>query len=94
MLSYGLLAELNKDVHPVFINESGRHWFTALNAHNHLKDSNPNTAKYGVTVIGFLLGSYEICPLSGKIFSIYAPISIRSGYGQWPYFYSEHYQLL
>ena len=45
LLSYGLLAELDKDVHPVFINESGRHWFTALNAHNHLKDSNPNTVK-------------------------------------------------
>ena len=45
LLSYGLLTELGYDVHPVFINESGRHWFTALNAHNHLKDSNPNTDK-------------------------------------------------
>jgi creatinine amidohydrolase/Fe(II)-dependent formamide hydrolase-like protein/7-cyano-7-deazaguanine synthase in queuosine biosynthesis len=45
LLSYGLLAELGRDVHPVFINESGRHWFTSLNAHNHLKDSNPNTLK-------------------------------------------------
>jgi creatinine amidohydrolase/Fe(II)-dependent formamide hydrolase-like protein len=45
LLSYGLLTELDKDVHPVFINESGRHWFTALNAHNHLKNTNPNTVK-------------------------------------------------
>ncbi len=45
LLSYGLLAEVDKDIHPVFINESGRHWFTALNAHNHLKGVNPNTEK-------------------------------------------------
>ncbi|KPL17469.1 MAG: creatininase [Bacteroides sp. SM1_62] len=45
LLSYGLLTELGNDVHPVFINESGRHWFTAINAHNYLKDTNPNTVK-------------------------------------------------
>ena len=45
LLSYGLLKELKKDVHPVFINESGRHWFTALNAHRHLKETEPNTSR-------------------------------------------------
>lgn len=45
LLSYGLLTELGKDVHPVFINESGRHWFTAINAHKYINDTNPNTAK-------------------------------------------------
>lgn len=33
MLSYGLLHELGLEVHPLFVNESGRHWFTALNAY-------------------------------------------------------------
>lgn len=45
LLSYGLLREVGKDVHAIFGNESGRHWFTALNAYRHLKDSDPNTTK-------------------------------------------------
>ncbi len=41
LLSYGLLKELNKTVTPVFINESGRHWFTAYNAYNYMKNRDP-----------------------------------------------------
>ena len=36
---------LGKDVHPIFINESGRHWFTALNAYRYLKERDPNTGR-------------------------------------------------
>ncbi|MEO9804732.1 MAG: creatininase family protein [Reichenbachiella sp.] len=45
LLSYGLMKDLGKQVHPVFINESGRHWFTAINAYKHLKSSDSNTSK-------------------------------------------------
>jgi creatinine amidohydrolase/Fe(II)-dependent formamide hydrolase-like protein/7-cyano-7-deazaguanine synthase in queuosine biosynthesis len=45
LLSYGLLKELNKEVIPVFINESGRHWFTAINAYKSLSGSDPNCRK-------------------------------------------------
>jgi creatinine amidohydrolase/Fe(II)-dependent formamide hydrolase-like protein/7-cyano-7-deazaguanine synthase in queuosine biosynthesis len=45
LLSYGLLKELKKDICPVFVNESGRHWFTAINAYRYIKNSNPNTVK-------------------------------------------------
>lgn len=45
LLSYGLLKELEKDVHPVFINESGRHWYTATNAFKYFSDNESNTAK-------------------------------------------------
>ena len=45
LLSYGLLKELNMEIIPVFINESGRHWYTAINAHKYLNDSDPNTSK-------------------------------------------------
>ncbi len=45
LLSYGLLKELDNDVHPVFINESGRHWYTATNAYKYLREDEPNTAK-------------------------------------------------
>lgn len=44
LLSYGLAQEFG-EVHPVFINESGRHWFTAVNAHRHFKEIEPNTVK-------------------------------------------------
>jgi creatinine amidohydrolase/Fe(II)-dependent formamide hydrolase-like protein len=45
LLSYGLLRELGFDVHPVFGNESGRHWFTALNAFRDFKENVPNTTR-------------------------------------------------
>ena len=45
LLTYGLLKELQLDIHPVFVNESGRHWFTALNAYRYFKDHEPNTGR-------------------------------------------------
>ncbi|KPJ75999.1 MAG: creatininase [Deltaproteobacteria bacterium SG8_13] len=48
LLSYGLLDELGREVHPIFVNESGRHWFTALNAYRHFKDNVPHTARVWV----------------------------------------------
>ena len=48
LLSYGLLKEMGREVHPVFINESGRHWFTALNAYRYFKDRVPYTARVWV----------------------------------------------
>jgi len=45
LLSYGLLREIGRESHPIFINESGRHWFTALNAYRHLVAVEPKTAR-------------------------------------------------
>jgi len=45
LVSYGLLAELEREAHPVFLNESGRHWFTALNAHRWFKREVETTAR-------------------------------------------------
>lgn len=44
LLSYGLVKEIGQP-HPVFINEAGRHWFTAVNAYRYFKANEPNTAK-------------------------------------------------
>jgi hypothetical protein len=44
LLTYGIIKEIGEP-HPVFINESGRHWFTAVNAHRHYKTIEPNTEK-------------------------------------------------
>jgi creatinine amidohydrolase/Fe(II)-dependent formamide hydrolase-like protein len=45
LLSYGLLNEIDREVHPIFVNESGRHWFTALNAYRHFKHMDVKTAR-------------------------------------------------
>lgn len=44
LLSYGIIKEFGEP-HPIFINESGRHWFTAINSHKYYKEIEPNTAK-------------------------------------------------
>lgn len=56
LLSFGLIQEILSDpetgqggeVHPVFVNESGRHWFTALNAFRHFERNVPHTARVWV----------------------------------------------
>ena len=45
LLSQGLLAEMGCETHPIFVNESGRHWFTALNAHRQFLTTVPNTTR-------------------------------------------------
>jgi len=45
LLSFGLLKEIGKETHPIFINESGRHWYTALNGYRYLKATYPETAR-------------------------------------------------
>ena len=45
LLTYALLDEIGQEVHPIFVNESGRHWFTALNAYRHFSAHVPNTAR-------------------------------------------------
>jgi creatinine amidohydrolase/Fe(II)-dependent formamide hydrolase-like protein len=48
LLSYGLINEIGREVHPIFVNESGRHWFTALNAYRYFRDNISNTARVWV----------------------------------------------
>jgi mycofactocin system creatininase family protein len=45
LLTYGLLAEMGLEPHPVFVNESGKHWFTALNAYRWFAAEVPRTAR-------------------------------------------------
>ena len=44
LLSYGIIKEFGEP-HPVFVNEAGRHWFTAVNAYRHFKTVESNTMK-------------------------------------------------
>lgn len=43
LLSLGLLREAGVETHAVFVNESGRHWYSALNAYRHLAATHPRT---------------------------------------------------
>lgn len=45
LLTYGIMNELGCETHPVFINESGRHWFTALNAYRYFNSNIPETVR-------------------------------------------------
>lgn len=44
LLTYGLVREFGEP-HPIFINESGRHWFTAVNSYRHYKEAEANSEK-------------------------------------------------
>jgi creatinine amidohydrolase/Fe(II)-dependent formamide hydrolase-like protein len=45
LVTFGVLNELGLEVYPIFVNESGRHWYTALNAYRHLAANHPQTAR-------------------------------------------------
>ncbi len=45
LASFGLLQEIGAEVHPIFGNESGRHWFTALNAYRHFQAQVPHSGR-------------------------------------------------
>lgn len=42
LLSFGLLKEMGYETHSVFVNESGKHWFTALNGYRGLAKQYPS----------------------------------------------------
>lgn len=44
LLTYGIIKEIGEP-YPVFINEAGRHWFTAINSYKYLQENEPNTEK-------------------------------------------------
>jgi creatinine amidohydrolase/Fe(II)-dependent formamide hydrolase-like protein len=45
LLTHSLLEEIGVETHPVFINESGRHWYTALNAYRHFEKKVAHTTR-------------------------------------------------
>ncbi|HBC46860.1 MAG TPA: hypothetical protein DCZ43_07430 [candidate division Zixibacteria bacterium] len=45
LLSFGLLNELGYRADAIYVNESGRHWYTALNAYHYFERHIPRTAR-------------------------------------------------
>jgi hypothetical protein len=53
LLTYGLLKELGSNVYPLYVNESGGHWKTALTAYKYHKKTEPNTQRVWTNVDRF-----------------------------------------
>jgi len=50
LLTYGLLKEIGAEVHPLYVNESGGHWRTALPAYRQFRENDPNTVRVWTNV--------------------------------------------
>ena len=55
LLTYGLLKELGAKVYPIYVNESGGHWKTALSAYRYHKKTDKNTKRVWTNVDRFYL---------------------------------------
>jgi len=53
LLSFAMLKEVGADVHPLYVNESGGHWRTALPAYRYFKENYPETARVWTNVDRF-----------------------------------------
>ncbi|MCW4000457.1 MAG: hypothetical protein NWE93_09470 [Candidatus Bathyarchaeota archaeon] len=53
LLTYGMLKEAGADVYPIYVNESGGHWRTALAAHRYHSETEPNTMRVWLNVDRF-----------------------------------------
>lgn len=62
LLTYGLLRELEEDVTPVYVNESGRHWHTALMAHRYHARTDKRTRRIWSSVDRLYVAANRILP--------------------------------
>jgi hypothetical protein len=53
LLTYGLLKELGSTVYPLYMNESGGHWRTALTAYKYHRENDPHTQRVWTNVDRF-----------------------------------------
>ncbi|HWG91920.1 MAG TPA: hypothetical protein VNZ52_13805 [Candidatus Thermoplasmatota archaeon] len=68
LLTYGLLKELGKEVHPIYFNESGRHWHTAVTSYRHMQRTEPLTKRIWSTTDRLYTGVNKILPLVRRDF--------------------------
>ncbi len=53
LLTYAMLKEIGAEVHPLYVNESGGHWRTALPAYRQFRVNDPNTARVWTNIDRF-----------------------------------------
>jgi hypothetical protein len=80
LLTYGMLKEIGCNVFPLYVNESGGHWRTALSAYNYHKKNEPNTQRVWTNVdrfYNFMLDNLKfIRPDHRKIWADTYPIRL------------------
>jgi len=80
LLTYAMLKEIGAEVHPLYINESGGHWRTALTAYRQFVRNEPNTTRVWTNVdrfYTFMLDHMRIIrPDHRKIWSDTYPIRL------------------
>jgi hypothetical protein len=62
LLTYAMLKEIGCNVYPLYVNESGGHWRTALTAYNYHKKNEANTRRVWTNVdrfYGFMLDNLD-----------------------------------
>lgn len=62
LLTYGILRELGEEVFPVYVNESGRHWHTALMAHRLHERTEPRTRRIWSSIDRLYVGANRLLP--------------------------------
>jgi hypothetical protein len=80
LLTYGLLKELGANVHPLYVNESGGHWKTALSAYRYHQKTEKNTQRVWANVDRFYVFMLDhlkfIRPNHRKIWADIYPIRL------------------
>jgi hypothetical protein len=80
LLTYGMLKEIGVEVHPLFVNESGGHWRTALTSYRQFVKNEPNTARVWTNVDRFYVFMLDhmriIRPDHRKVWSDTYPIRL------------------
>ena len=66
LTTYGMLKELGVDVHPLYVNESGGHWRTAMTAYRYHEQTEPNTSRVWTNVDRFYLFMLDHLPFIRK----------------------------
>lgn len=62
LLTYGVLRELGEDVTPVYVNESGRHWYTALTSYRHHQEREPRTRRIWTSIDRLYVAANRLLP--------------------------------
>lgn len=72
LLTYGILRELGEDVSPIYVNESGRHWYTALMAHRYHERTEPRTGRIWTSIDRLYVAANRLLPCIRKDFQTVA----------------------
>lgn len=66
LLTYGIMKEIGTKVFPIYFNESGGHWRTAITAYRYMKETDANTLRIWSDIDRFYKGVNETLPIFRK----------------------------